>query len=642
VNTLWVVLIGGVVILLAYNLYAKRIDRVVIQSDANRATPATMYMDGADFVPTSRFVLYGYHFKSIAAAGPIVGVITAANLWGWLPAIIWLMVGVSFIGWASDYSAIMVAVRNDGNSLSAIAHRLIAPRTRRILFLFIFFYLLLIGGAFVGIMAGVLDARPDVPFGIVTLAIMGTLAGWLIYRRKANLGMVTLLVVGVTLVAMALGPAGVPTPEPGATPDWSQGAISGAVLDLNNAVNGDTELYSVVDPTNADPRIPPADPATGVRPTTPKFNAETGAINVFPSFLMWAIFLLIFSYLGANLPIWRFAQPVNYIGFWITALTIGFAAIGAVLAPLGLVDGATEGKFAIDAYKGFVPDQTTATVQPLWPLLFVTIACGAISGWHALFGSIGTARQLEYETDALPVGGGGMFSENTLGLLSLVAVAITAGTAGATGFARGVGSLLEVVSFGLIGVSYGTALGFGAFVVIVLTVVQLVFRVMRVTLGEWLGEAWVGFKNQHVATIIGSLLVLFLVLTGTWVYLWQLFGASNQLLAALSLLIVTVWLASIGRNPAYAGIPMVFMYVTTIAASLVVAYNLFRTVTTADLQVISVVGNWAMIAVALLLVVAALVIGYDGWQAWTRYRGHPVGVEAMPQPAEPYTPAGTG
>jgi carbon starvation protein len=642
VNTLWVVLIGGVVILLAYNLYAKRIDRVVIQADASRATPATMYMDGADFMPTSRFVLYGYHFKSIAAAGPIVGVITAANLWGWLPAIIWLMVGVSFIGWASDYSAIMVAVRNDGNSLSAIAHRLIAPRTRRILFLFIFFYLLLIGGAFVGIMAGVMDARPDVPFGIVTLALMGMLAGWLIYRRKANLGMVTLLVVGVTIVAMALGPAGVPAPEPGAAPDWSQGAISGVVLDINNAVNGETELYSVVDPTNADPRIPPPDPATGERPTTPKFNAETGAINVFPSFLMWAVFLLIFSYLGANLPIWRFAQPVNYIGFWITVITIGLAAIGAVLAPLGLVDGATEGKFAIPNFTAFAPDQTTATIQPLWPLLFVTIACGAISGWHALFGSIGTARQLEYETDALPVGGGGMFSENTLGLLSLVAVAITAGTAGATGFARGVGSLLEVASFGLIGLSYGTALGFGAFVVIVLTVVQLVFRVMRVTLAEWLGDAWVGFKNQHVATIVGSLLVLFLVLTGTWVYLWQLFGASNQLLAALSLLIVTIWLASIGRNPAFAGIPMVFMYVTTIAASLVVAYNLFRTVTTADLQVISVIGNWAMIGVALLLVVAALVIGYDGWQAWTRYRGHRVGVEAPPQPAEPYTPAGAG
>src|ERR671910_3197247 len=159
-NSLWVVLIGVVVIYLAYNLYARRIDRVVIQADPKRATPARMYMDGADFVPTSRFVLYGYHFKSIAAAGPIVGVITAANLWGWLPSIIWLMVGVTFIGWVSDYSAIMMAVRNDGNSLSAVSHRLVAPRVRSILFVFIFFYLLLIGGAFVGVMAGGGPPRP--------------------------------------------------------------------------------------------------------------------------------------------------------------------------------------------------------------------------------------------------------------------------------------------------------------------------------------------------------------------------------------------------------------------------------------------------------------------------------------------------
>src|SRR3989442_779441 len=139
-----------------------------------------MYMDGADFMRTSRFVLYGYHFKSIAAAGPIVGVITAANLWGWLPSILWLMIGVTFIGWASDYSAIMLAVRNDGNSLSAVAHRLVSPRSRRILFLFIFFYLLLIGGAFVGILGAILDARPDVPFGILVLAVMGLVAGYLI------------------------------------------------------------------------------------------------------------------------------------------------------------------------------------------------------------------------------------------------------------------------------------------------------------------------------------------------------------------------------------------------------------------------------------------------------------------------------
>src|SRR5918996_642988 len=581
-NSLWVVVIGLVVIYAAYKLYAKQIDRRVIRSDPERATPARMYMDGVDFVPTSRFVLYGYHFKSIAAAGPIVGVITAAALWGWVPSILWLMLGVSLIGWASDYSAIMVAVRNDGNSLAAIAHRLVSPRTRRILYVFIFFYLLLIAGAFVGILAAILAARPDVPFGILVLALMGLLAGWLIYRRKAGIVGTTLLVVVVTVLAMALGPIGVDLEE--APADWSTGPISGPVLAINDAVNGDEPLYGVQDPTGADPRIT-RDPETQEPIDSATFETETGTINVFPSYLLWGLFLLVFSYLGANLPIWRFAQPVKYIGF--------------------------------------APELATGAFQPLWPMLFVTIACGAISGWHALFGSVGTARQLEFETDALPVGGGGMFSENTLGLLSLTAVAIT-GAAGAGAFAAGVGSLLNVVTFGALALPFGTAIGFGAFVVIVLTVVQLVFRLMRVTLGEWLGEGWAGFKNQHVASIIGMVLTMALVLTGTWVYLWQLFGASNQLMAALSLLIVTVWLASVGRNPAYAGLPMLFMYVTTIAASLVTSYNLFETIATAEgVAGIAAGGAWAMIVVALLLVVAALVIAYDGYRAYVRWRAAP-------------------
>ena len=631
-NSLWVVAVGVVVIFLAYNFYAKRIDRQVIRADRERATPARMYMDGVDYVPTNRFILYGYHFKSIAAAGPIVGVIVASGLWGWLPAIIWLMAGVSLIGWASDYSAIMVAVRNDGNSMSAVSHRLISPRARSILFVFIFFYLLLIGGAFVGIMAGILDARPDVPFGIIVLALMGLLAGWLIYRRKAGIGGVTLLVVVVTIVAMALGPLGVPDLDQ-VPPTWEEGTISGPVRAISTGVNGGGPMYQISDPTNADPRIPPPDPETGERATTPTYNAETGLVNVFPSFLLWAIFLLVFSYLGANLPIWRFAQPVNYIGFWITALTIGLSAIGAVLAPLGLVEGATDGSFQIPAYTSFFAPQTTGAIQPLWPMLFVTIACGAISGWHALFGSVGTARQLEFETDALPVGGGGMFSENTLGLLSLTAVAIT-GATGAGAFAAGVGGLLNVVTFGLLGTDFGTALGFGVFVVIVLTVVQLVFRLMRVTLGEWLGGAWVGFKNQHVASIIGMVLVLGLVLTGTWVYLWQLFGASNQLLAALSLLIVTVWLVSVGKNAAYAGVPMVFMYVTTIAAAAVTAFNLYQSIIApGEVGGVPVAGAWAMIVVAVLLIVAALVIAADGFRAYGRFRREPVGEAAPGTPA---------
>jgi carbon starvation protein len=153
-----------------------------------------------------------------------------------------------------------------------------------------------------------------------------------------------------------------------------------------------------------------------------------------------------------------------------------------------------------------------------------------------------------------------------------------------------------------------------------------------VTLGEWLGPVWVGFQNQHVASIFGSVLVLLLVLSGTWVYLWVLFGASNQLLAALSLLLVTLWLASTRRPTAWAGIPMLFMYVTTVAASLVTAYNLYKTVATREgAAAISVIGAWAMILIALLLVVAALLIAWDAWNAWTRYRAMPA--EPAPAPA---------
>jgi carbon starvation protein len=267
--------------------------------------------------------------------------------------------------------------------------------------------------------------------------------------------------------------------------------------------------------------------------------------------------------------------------------------------------------------------QTLPAIQPIWPMLFVTIACGAISGWHSLVGSIGTARQLEYETDALPVGGGGMFTENALALLALVAVSI-AGGAGAGAFANGVGKLLGLVTFGAIEQSYGTALGFGVFVVIVLTMVQLVFRVMRVTLGEWLGDIWLGFKNPHIAAIISMGLTLLLVLSGTWIYLWQLFGASNQLMAALSLLIVSLWLKSVGRSPRYAFWPMLFMYITTMAAIMVTGYNLYASILSNPQiasQTINMLGAVAMIVVAILLFAASVIIAYDAWRAWGRLKG---------------------
>jgi len=626
-NSLWIVILSVLTVYLAYNFYAKRIDRTVIQPDPKRATPARMYMDGVDFMPTSRNVLFGYHFKAIAAAGPIVGPITAANLWGWAPSLAWLILGVSFIGWASDYSAIMVAVRNDGNSLSAIAHRLIAPRTRTILFVFIFFYLMLLAGAFIGILAATLSARPDVPFGIVMLGLMGLLAGQMMYRWKMGIAGVTGIVVAITIGAMALGPWGQHRDAGGAL---VQGPVGAAVSLVNNAIDGITgsqALIAVQDPTMADPRIP-APGADGKRPSTSAYDAVTGQLKTLPNYLFWMLFLFAFSYLGANLPIWRFAQPVNYIGFWITFMTVLLSAAGMIVAPLlGTKDmaGNLIGAFALPAFKdlGFTIEAGRAW-QPLWPMLFVTIACGAISGWHALVGSVGTARQLEYETDGLPVGAGGMFGENTLALLSLTAVSIAGAGGGGGRFALGVGKLIYAGTFGLVPESFGTALGFGTFVIIVLTVTILVFRVMRVTLTEWVGDAMPAVRNMHVSSMISMVLTAALVLTGTWVYLWQMFGASNQLMAALSLLVVAVWLKSEKRNPSYALVPMLFMYVTTLGATIITARNLYVTIAVnPKISGLPVYGAWAMIAVSVLLFVAALLIGWDGYKAYVRYHATP-------------------
>jgi carbon starvation protein len=181
---------------------------------------------------------------------------------------------------------------------------------------------------------------------------------------------------------------------------------------------------------------------------------------------------------------------------------------------------------------------------------------------------------------------------------------------------------------------YGTALGFGSFVVIVLTVTQLIFRVMRVTLTEWVGEKFPPVRNMHVSTLISMVLTAALVLTGTWVYLWQLFGSSNQLMAALSLLVVTVWLKAEKRSPSFALWPMLFMYVTTLAATAVTARNLYVTIATnPKLGAIPRTGAWAMIIVSALLVVAALLIGWDGLKAYRRYRARPPMGVPSPMPA---------
>jgi len=593
-NSLLAVIIGIITVYLAYTRYARRIDRNVIQSDPKRATPAVLYMDGVDFMPTNRNILFGYHFKSIAAAGPIVGAIVAGSLWGWFPALVWLVLGVSFMGWVSDYSAIVLSVRNEGNSLSAVAHRLISPRTRTLLFLFIFFYLLLLSGAFVGIMAQVMDSQPRTHLGMIMLVAMGLLLGQMLYRWRLGLLPATLITVGIVLLAILTG-------------SFTEGMFKG-LNEFLNSLTGGAPIVTYFDPTLA--------------------GFKGAEAKIMPSLLFWAIAICIFCYAGSVLPIWRMAQPVVYVGFWITALAMILGLLGASLGTLIKPEVA---QFQIPAFKGWNPQLGPAGIMPLWPMLFVTIACGAISGWHALFGSVGTARQIENEADMLPVGAGSMFAEFLLGLLALLAVSVGAkGGSPVATFANGLGSFISV--WGL-PIEYATSLAFAAFIVIVLVVTQLIFRVMRVTLTEWLGEIIPPLRNQHLASLISVALAILLVLTGTWIYLWQLFGGANQLMAALSLLLVTVWLVSQGKSWVFAGLPMIFMYLTTVASILITAYNLYFNVYIPNIRagrVLPVVGSGLMVLVAVLLVMAALFIGVDGWRAFLKYRKRP---SASPQAA---------
>jgi len=398
--------------------------------------------------------------------------------------------------------------------------------------------------------------------------------------------------VGLTILAILAGP-------------WSESIFRG----LNEGVNGlsgGQPLVTYFDPTAA--------------------GFKGGEAKMMPSLLLWALLLSAFCYAGSVLPIWRMAQPVVYVGFWISALSIVGGLVGAALATFVKPEVA---QFVIPAFKGWNPQVGPSGMMPLWPMLFVTIACGAISGWHALFGSVGTARQIENEADMLPVGGGSMLCEFLLGLLALLAVSVGSKGAPVAAFATGLGGFISV--FG-IPVSYAVSLAYAAFIVIVLVVMQLLFRVQRVTLSEWLGDTMPVFRNQHVSSLVCIAMAIVVLLTGTWIYLWQLLGGANQLMAALALLLVTVWLASVGKNWLYAGLPAVFMYVTTVASLLVSAYNIYANVYRVNVEagrMVPVVGSGILIFLALLLVAAAAIIGIDGVRAFWRYR-HGV---AAPRPA---------
>jgi len=549
-NSVVVLILGFLVFFIGYRFYAKYVDTKIIKSDPKRATPAKMFMDGVEFMPTSKNILFGYQFKSIAGAAPVVGPIIAIQ-WGWLPALLWLLLGALFIGWVHDYSSAVVAMRNEGASFGGLSYKLISPRARIILLCFIYFFLLLIAGAFGNIVVDAATGQKSSPMAWLLLTIAGVLAGQMIYRWKKDIVLTTIVTVVITLLGIYLG------------------------------------------------SIAPSDSILGA-----------GIAN---SRLVWAIAALVFCYFAAVLPIWRFALPINYVASYIVFLGLLFGIIGVfVLHP----------DFTLPAYTGF-----NIKIGPLWPIMFVTIGCGAISGWHSIVSSSGTARQLEYETDARPVGGGVMFVEMMLGVFALViagtiyassseyAAAIAKGPIPV--FAAGVSKFLGALGLpAAIGRSYGGVM----LIILAVTILQLVIRFMRVATSELLGDISPIFKNVHIGTIIASLLTLVLILTGWYQYLWILFGGANQLMASLALMLMTVWLMSQGKSYKWTFYPMIFMFFTTIAALVVTCYRLFTAVFTGAVKGEKLIGNTLMGLVAIFLVIAAIILAVEGLKAFGRYK----------------------
>jgi len=559
-NSVIVLIIGFIVFFIGYRIYAKYVDTKIMKADPKKATPAKMYMDGVEFMPTSKNILFGYQFKSIAGAAPVIGPIVAIQ-WGWLPAMLWLLLGALFIGWVHDYSSALVPMRKDGASFGGLSYKLISPKARIILLSFIYFFLLLVAGAFGAIVVDAATGMKSAPMAWLLLTIGGVLAGQMIYRWKKDIILTTVVCVAIALFGIWFG------------------------------------------------TIAPSDSILGAGIANSKF--------------VWAIAALVFCYFAAVLPIWRFALPINYVASYIVFLGLLFGIIGVfILHP----------NFTLPAYTQF-----EIGIGYLWPIMFVTIACGAISGWHSIVSSSGTARQLEYETDARPVGGGVMFVEMMLGLFAL----IIAGTIYASSseyaaaivkgpivvWATGVSKFLGAVGMpATIGMSYGSVM----LIVLAVTILQLVIRFMRVATSELLGDISPIFKNAHIGTIIAEILVLILILTGWWQYLWLLFGGANQLMASMALMLVTAYLMSEGKPYGWTFYPMIFMFVTTVAALIYTSYSLFSKVFAGKATGEALIGNTLMGLVAIFLVIAAIILAVEGWKAFGRYRA----IKGQPAPAK--------
>jgi len=486
-------------LIVGYVVYGRFLARVV-GIDPERPTPAHTRRDGVDYVPVRHWlVLFGHHFSSICAAGPIVGPALAVAYWGWVPAIAWILAGGVLMGAVADFTALVVAVRHGGVSISEVTGHVITRRARTLFSVFILIALVLVLAVFAVLTAGTFTQAPEIvlpSWGIIPVA---AIAGVFLSREKLGRGALAL----VTLLGLV--------------------AIVGLLM--------------------AGHALPLALPTLlGMAPQT-----------------TWILLLLGYSFVASVLPVQYLLQPRDYLSSFVLFATIGLGLLGiVVVAP----------RFQASPFNGFVPADWPAA-GPLWPMMFVTIACGAISGFHSVVSSGTTCKQLANEAHACRVGFGAMLTESFVATLVVVAVGAglsatrhaellrTPGGAIAS-FGEGYGALTQWL-FG----DYGTTFAVMALNFFILTTLDTATR-----LGRYLMQELFGWENRYLATGVVVLVAGALALTGQWRVLWPAFGASNQLVGALALLVVSAWLLQKGRPALPTLVPALLMLVTTLGALL--------------------------------------------------------------------------
>jgi carbon starvation protein len=547
-----VVLVSIVVLGAGYLIYGRLIARWV-KLDDSRPTPACEMEDGIDYVPAKASLLLGQHFSAISAAGPIVGPILACLWFGWMPTLLWVLLGAIFVGGVHDFTSLIASVRHKAASIGEIVKQYMS-RTSQILFL-IFVWLALVyviiaftditAQTFISVMSG--DAfGPGVATSSFLYLLLGILMGIVLFKMKMGLGRATAIFIPLVLVVIWLGTR---LPQP----------IVTALL--------------------------------GVRVKE------------------WELILLAYCFIASLLPMWLLLQPRGYLGGWFLYITMAVALVGALFGGFHI-------QFPAFNVEGL---RSLANGRPLIPILFITVACGACSGFHGIVAAGTTSKQICRESDTRPVGYGAMILEGLVAVLALATVMfLPRGDPGlATDpniiYGRGIASYMK-----MIGIDFNLALAFAllAFSTFVYDTLDVCTRLARYILQELFGwQSWPGRVAATFITLVMPAVFLLFAREKAYLVAWPIFGTSNQLLASLTLLAVSVWLFKTGRPVFFAILPMAFMLVMTMW-SLVVQIAPWlralaaRTAASPDTVISGVCGSVLMILSVWLLVEAARVLSH--------------------------------